>query len=202
MIKHDKTSRSRLTGFTLLELMVTLALAAILATLAVPYLGEFIVRNKLPSINQEFNGSVLRARNEAVSKNTCVTMCYSDTTDSVAPVCRAGGQEWHTGWIVFLNPDCDSAQPKPLQSDRLTYAAEDLILIQRPSDNAYTLMSDKVGWLMFNPRGSSGLSSATRFTLNYLPSPPLTLKYSTDVCLDSLGRTRNIPPSASTCASF
>ena len=54
-------------GLTIIELLVVVSIAAILATLATPFLRDFVVRNKLAGLSNEFTASVLRARNEAVT---------------------------------------------------------------------------------------------------------------------------------------
>ena len=86
-------------GFTLIELLVTLAVAAVLASLAAPSIRDFIVRSKMTNLSNEFSGSVLRARNEAVNRNVCVTLCMS----SSGTACTTTGTDWQAGWIGFLN---------------------------------------------------------------------------------------------------
>jgi len=181
-------------GFTLIELMMTVAIAAILAALAAPSLGEFAVRNKLTSIGNDFTSSVLRARNEAIGKNTCVTMCMSSTVDNAQPVCKTSDQDWQVGWIVFLNPDCKSTLARP-ETINGAYSAEDLILIRRPVGGEYYLQAQTNGrrTLFFNSRGSPGLSGANEFDLVYrAANDPLTNKYGFNICLDSVGRTRTV----------
>ena len=191
---------ARLHGFTMIELMVALTILAILASLAVPSLRTFFVRNGFANIGNEFSGSVLRARNEAVSKNICTTMCMSDTVDNATPSCKITTEDWQVGWLVFLNAACDNAygtSTKPI-------SAADLILVRRTGNPNYTLMtpsSSAVRRVDFDSRGRPSLSGANTFSLNYPPNSQLDLAYSISICLDALGRTRSIPGTSS-CGSY
>lgn len=191
------TLRSRRdAGFTLIELVVTLAVAAVLASLAAPSVRDFIVRSSMTNLGNEFNASILKARNEAVNRNTCVTMCMSSNASAASPSCTTSGTDWQVGWIVFLNPSCDAGLNKP---------AEDInMLIARPGgESSYALQTqNNRKKLNFNSRGAPGLGGAGEFDLIYESiSNPLTKKYGLNICLDSLGRTRTIPHDK-TCATY
>lgn len=196
-------------GFTLIELLVTLAIVGILAAFAAPSLRTFIVRNTFASIGNEFSGSILRARNEAVSKNMCITMCMSSTTDTTTgngPICLTTGQDWQIGWIVFLNPDCNTSINRPQEADAsgaLVNKPVNMLLVRRSGNTDYNLMSQATTQkIQFNARGNSSLGSAGEFDLSYLSSAnPLSINYGFNICLDKMGRTRSIP-STSSCSSF
>ena len=109
-------------GFTLIELMVTLAIAAVLAMLAAPSIRDFIVRSQMTNLGNEFNASILKARNEAVNRNTCVTVCMSSSAANASPACTTSGNDWQAGWIVFLNPSCDTGLNKPSEDINMLLA--------------------------------------------------------------------------------
>src|SRR6218665_3855411 len=129
-------------GFTLTELLMTLALAAILGSLAAPSVRDFIVRSK------EFISSVLKAGSEAVNRNTCVTLCLSRNADTDAPACASTTPttDWHKGWILFLNPICNNGATAP---DPIN------MLLARPATNAdYSLLAQNGKTKMtFNAHG-------------------------------------------------
>ncbi len=85
--------QSRLEGFTLIELMVTLAVAAIMLTIAVPSFQEFIGSNRLTSEANGFLTSLNLARSEAIKGNVRVTLCVSSNGTS----CAASGG-WELGY--------------------------------------------------------------------------------------------------------
>lgn len=79
-------------GYNLLELMVTLAIVAILATVAVPSFSDFIRNQRLRSVANDLATSFQLARSEAVKRNMDVT---------VAQV----GDSWAQGWTVTAAGD-------------------------------------------------------------------------------------------------
>ncbi len=65
-------------GFTLIELMIVLALLAIVSFIAVPNFMDFIERNRIQTQAQELQAFLLYARGEAVSRNTSITVALDE----------------------------------------------------------------------------------------------------------------------------
>lgn len=93
----------RVLGFTLVELMITILVLAILLTIGVPSFQTMIQNNRLTSQVNEFISSLLYARSEAVRRNVNVIVCA--TTDGSS--CGGAGTNWETGWITFADIDDD-----------------------------------------------------------------------------------------------
>lgn len=199
-----RPSGSQLQGFTLIELMVTIAIVALLAALAAPSVKEMLVRNSLSSIGNEFTGSFQRARNEATTKNMCVTMCLSANADADQPVCAATGKNWQVGWIAFLNPVCDSAATKPTNGVSTDYVAESLLFSRTTGSSNYKLdvhKADVIRRLMFNPLGR--LNDFGRFDLLYTGSDAarVNANHAYSICVSKLGRARRWKYAAESCTS-
>jgi len=79
-------------GLTLVELMVTLAVLAILLAIAAPRFSTISTGNKLTAKINSLSGDLAYARNEAVTRNANVTLAA-----------MPGG--WADGWRVFVDAD-------------------------------------------------------------------------------------------------
>lgn len=80
-------------GFTLVELMVALAVAAVLAAIAAPAFDQLTLGSKLRTQANELAAGALLARSEAIKRNQTVTLCAS----SDGATCVGA---WANGWIV------------------------------------------------------------------------------------------------------
>ena len=75
-------------GFTLLELMVTLAVASILAVIALPSFRDLLRKNQVSSANNALLADLSYARSEAITRGNIVSICPS----SDGATCTAAGQ--------------------------------------------------------------------------------------------------------------
>jgi len=79
-------------GFTLIELMIVLALLAIVAFIAVPNFTDYIERNRIQTQAQELQAFLLYARGEAVSRNTSITVTLDEDEDDLWVAKRNSGE--------------------------------------------------------------------------------------------------------------
>lgn len=85
-------------GFTLIELMVTISVAAILLALAAPAFQGLLISNRITAQTNDLVSDLAFARSEAIKRGVRVTVCFANT----ATTCGAG-TNWTQGWIVFVD---------------------------------------------------------------------------------------------------
>ena len=86
-------------GFTLIELMVVMAILAIFVVVALPGFSALRLSTNLKSYSSELAASVLMARSEAIKRNIPMRLC--STSDGA--IC-ATSSDWEQGWLV-LDPN-------------------------------------------------------------------------------------------------
>jgi type IV fimbrial biogenesis protein FimT len=95
-------------GFTLLELMVVLAIAGVLMAVAIPAMGDFIRNGRITGAANDVMAALHFTRSEAIKRRLPVTLCTSanainadGTANTVNPACAAS--PLLTGWIAFVD---------------------------------------------------------------------------------------------------
>ena len=114
-----RAPKNRPLGFTLIELMVTIAIAAVLMMIAVPSLSTYRRNAQLTSVTNTLVASINTARGEALKRGL---------SSMVVPT--NNGANWTTGWVVFV--DTDSSRNYDVTKDTLVFtepAAESYIAI-------------------------------------------------------------------------
>lgn len=81
-------------GFTLIELMVTIAVAAIILGIAAPSFKEFMAGQSIRTVASNLHADMLRSRSEAISRNQSVVL---------VPVVSGN---WNNGWQICTDSGC------------------------------------------------------------------------------------------------
>ncbi len=86
-------------GFTLIELIVTVAVIAIVLLTGIPALNSMVGSNRLSAHVNSISGSLVLARSEAIRRGSSITLCGSND----GTTCNTSN--WEEGWIVFTDAD-------------------------------------------------------------------------------------------------
>ncbi|HEX5340467.1 MAG TPA: GspH/FimT family pseudopilin [Gammaproteobacteria bacterium] len=126
-------------GFTLLEMLVVLAVAGILLTVAIPDFSTLIRHSRAVTAVNSLAGALNFARYSAISRNRYVTLCHSRDGQQCA-----ADANWEDGWLIFANLDRDS----PAQVD----SGERLLYVHGPLAAGAHVTSNRQSFT-FRPRG-------------------------------------------------
>lgn len=99
-------------GFSLIELMVVVAIAAILTVIAVPSFAEVTIRSRIAGEANDFIAGVSYARTEAIRLGGTSGICAS----SDGATCTG---EWTDGWLVWSDADLDGTLDSPAEVLRI-----------------------------------------------------------------------------------
>jgi type IV fimbrial biogenesis protein FimT len=128
------------------ELMITIAVAAILLGIALPSFRSTIDGNRITGKANELVGALNLARSEALSRGRAVSACASSDGASCS-----GSTAWSAGWIVFVDGGTAGVVD-----------GGDLVLRMWPAIDARDTLEADVDFVSFNAQGTA---SATTFTL-------------------------------------
>lgn len=149
-------------GFTLVELMITLAVVAIVVSIAAPSMGQFIRENRATTQANNLMANLQTARSEAINRGVRVSLRRTSPSNNV----------WEDGWIMFTDWNANGAFDGNAAQKNCSLENQDCLLIEESSlPNGMTLRTrgNYAEWLSFLPSGQirssgGGLANDT-FTL-------------------------------------
>lgn len=100
-------SRKKVSGFTLVELMITVAVAGVLLALAVPEMRSTIKNTRIKTEASELAAALNTGRSEAIKNRTTVVVCSRQSNSDPAVNACSAGTTWTSGWLVFVDADED-----------------------------------------------------------------------------------------------
>lgn len=139
-------------GFTLIEMMAVITIAAILFAVGVPSFDAVIKRNNIESLQMKLASAVSTARSEAASRNAMVSMCASNNATSCSGT-------WSDGWITFEDNNTDGVLDNT-----------EIVIDVYEHATAYTISAEdsggtSVALMTFSQQGYMQGTTATLFTL-------------------------------------
>lgn len=115
--------RAPSSGLTLVELMIGIAMLAVLLALAVPSFQAQIAGSQLTSASEALMGSLMQARAQAIRLGRRVTTCRSADLQQCDTDASRG---WETGWLTFIDTDRTGNEAELSASDTLLARSEPL----------------------------------------------------------------------------
>lgn len=166
-------------GMTMIELLVTLSVLAILLAIGVPSFNQFVVSSRLNAYSSDMFSALFLARSEAIKRNGRVVLCKS--ADGQA--CASAG-DWSQGWIVFADPNNNADRD----------AGEPIVHTMSTLQNGYTLEGNSLisSYVSYDSQGmtqqTSGAFQTGTFTL--CPPPPAASGQGWTIVVSASGRPR------------
>lgn len=141
--------RTTLGGFTMVELLVTIAVVGIGLALAVPAFNQFIDTNRYQALSRALVADMTNARAEAIRRGVPVGVCASTDGSS----CSNTASNWSVGWLVFADLDGSGAP-----------SSSEILSVHNPGGAA--VASSTVAGFRFAPSGEArgATASGTRLT--------------------------------------
>ncbi len=130
----------------MVELLVSMAVLAILLAVGAPSLNQFMVSSRLTSYANSMFSNMTQARSEAIKRNGRVAICKS--TDGAA--CTTGG-DWSQGWVAFSDTD----------NNATIGSGEQSFLTMPALANGYTFAGDTnvANYISFDSQGMTRLTT-------------------------------------------
>jgi type IV fimbrial biogenesis protein FimT len=174
-------------GATLLELIVVLAVAAILLMISAPAFSHLLHASRLTSATNALVASIHVARSEAIKRSQRVVICPSPAGDACA---GAGG--WQQGWMIFHDANNNAKRD----------AGESLVLAHPPLPAGMWVTSkgSTARYLSYTPAGATkqvgGGFQAGTLTLCHASAAPDSAR---QVVVYRTGRPRTAKTSVAAC---
>lgn len=184
-------------GFTLIELMIVIAISAILVTLAAPSFTKLIKSNSITSNVNSFMADMRFARSESIRRGGGVQMCRSDAPEATNPTCGTGsgpgGNGWVSGWIIFHD----------LNDNGNRNVGEPILRVQAATTTLNSIVETGIGSstrFKFTPTGRlTAIASSTG--LQFGGNPEFANDVQRKVCVSVGGRARVAGDGTTACGT-
>lgn len=176
--------KNRPNGFTLIELMVVIAIVAILVALAVPSFNTMLMKRAVRGAALSLITDIRYARSEALRRSSTVSIC-SLAPNSLNTCAAAGAANWANGWMVF------SDGGPPTGAFGTVDGLDEIVRVQQPLTNIATVQ----GAIPANDRAiltfqANGRGRSIDQTFRVTPTGTVAPETERTVCVSLQGRVR------------
>ncbi len=95
-------------GFTMIELMVTLAILGIMLALTAPSFQTLVKNNLIAAETNRLVSDMQFARSEALKRGGPVILCRTGDPTAATPTCGGAPHTWSNGWLVYVSGDSNN----------------------------------------------------------------------------------------------
>ena len=155
-------------GFTLIELMITVVIAGIILAATLPQLNQISNQISFSSIQQSLVSNLLFARSEAVRTGGQTGVCASDSIESTITSCSSSSADWSSGWIVFHDRNNNGTFDPPYNHSSGSASrgpTDDEMLKMHHVDSTAIITWDQSNTIAFQGDGTATADSVGTFKL-------------------------------------
>ncbi|MCB1578209.1 MAG: GspH/FimT family protein [Dokdonella sp.] len=178
---HMDGRTGRADGFGLIELIIVIAIIAILTAMATPSFSALIRENRVKTQANDFLSASNYARNEAITRSRGVTLCAADTREGALPTACGTSADWGKGWMVFVDDTVGSAAT-PVAIDNA-----DVLRTWEANPKNTFVPGSAISFVRYNPRGlTNNITADVSFTLK--PASNCSARQQRTIVISPLGR--------------
>jgi type IV fimbrial biogenesis protein FimT len=195
-------------GLSLLEVVIAVAVAGLLLSLAVPSFQAMQARRAVAAAIATIESDFALARSEAIRQGHSVTICSSSTAGECLADAASGDDDWTTGWIIYAQPttsgsSSSSSSNSSSNSSSSTSSSAPSTAPASPASSPLRVQGRLAGiqsiqasdnQFTFRPTGL-GKSTSERIVI----TPQADATQARWLCMSTAGRLRVAPEGAKSC---
>jgi len=151
--KREMSTEKRCKGFTVVELLATVGIAAIMVSLAVPSFQNLIMNGRRTSHINSFVAAMAYAKSEAIKGGGPVSVCSKSATEETC----SGDTVWDSGWLIYVDYNING----------IVDPEEEILKVRGVLEGNGTLRATSLGSISFLGSGFPQFAPNTDTSINY-----------------------------------